>query len=316
METIEYWKPVRMAWQRMLDTLFRPFDISKWFVIGFAAWIAGATTWTGGFSGGSPNRADASTPVSTQGIAEIWHQYQSLIIIWGSIGLALGLVIFLALTWLHARGNFVFLDNALHNRGAIVEPWKRCAAQGNSLFRWRIAVGLASFFILVTIIAGSGMMMIPMIRSNTRIGMGVAGIVLGFGFLLFFLVVLAYLHIIVYDFIIPLMYRDNLTILLAWSRFSRIMRSNWEKFILWGLVRWVVGMLVGMAVFMAVILSCCLLGCIFSIPYIGTVAYLPVTVFTRFLGPEFMRQFGFDYTLAGIVDPTPAPPLSEGGLET
>ena len=40
-EKIEIFKPFGEAYEVMKKILFQPFDISKWFVIGFAAFLAG-----------------------------------------------------------------------------------------------------------------------------------------------------------------------------------------------------------------------------------------------------------------------------------
>ncbi len=40
--------PVIPAIERVKTILFRPFDLGKWFVIGFCAWLAGQTRPGGG----------------------------------------------------------------------------------------------------------------------------------------------------------------------------------------------------------------------------------------------------------------------------
>ena len=42
--------PVGVAWQAMVDRLFRPFSISKWFALGVSAWMA--SIWQRGWGGG------------------------------------------------------------------------------------------------------------------------------------------------------------------------------------------------------------------------------------------------------------------------
>jgi hypothetical protein len=76
------------------------------------------------------------------------------------------LIIFLVvvvLSWIKARGVFIFTDCVVHNRAAIVEPWKEFRREGNSffLFTWLIVllflaiVAVASLaFILPIILAG------------------------------------------------------------------------------------------------------------------------------------------------------------------
>ena len=39
--TIQFLEPLNRAWDRMKTALFRPFDLHKWFVFGFSAFLAG-----------------------------------------------------------------------------------------------------------------------------------------------------------------------------------------------------------------------------------------------------------------------------------
>ena len=55
-EPIAYVQPTSRAFDGMKRILFQPFDIGKWFVIGFTAWLAGLldhTSSSSGSSGGS-----------------------------------------------------------------------------------------------------------------------------------------------------------------------------------------------------------------------------------------------------------------------
>src|ERR1700709_723637 len=47
--------PVGQAFDRMKLMLFQPFDIGKWFIIGFCAWLAGLGESGGGFHGNFNN---------------------------------------------------------------------------------------------------------------------------------------------------------------------------------------------------------------------------------------------------------------------
>ena len=51
--------PVGQALDRVKRMLFQPFDLGKWFVIGFCAWLAGLGESGGGGGGGSSIRAEA-----------------------------------------------------------------------------------------------------------------------------------------------------------------------------------------------------------------------------------------------------------------
>ena len=47
---INYTRAFDSAWERMMVILFRPFDLGKWFVIGFSAFLAGLVAGGNGFN--------------------------------------------------------------------------------------------------------------------------------------------------------------------------------------------------------------------------------------------------------------------------
>ncbi|MEM9018370.1 MAG: hypothetical protein AAGC68_15255, partial [Verrucomicrobiota bacterium] len=56
MSEIRFVAPTRIAKEKMVSMLFHPFDIKKWFVLGFSAWLAtllesGSSSPGGGGSG-------------------------------------------------------------------------------------------------------------------------------------------------------------------------------------------------------------------------------------------------------------------------
>ena len=56
---IQFLEPLGRAWNRMKEALFKPFELRKWFIIGFNAFLAGLTQASNG-SGGSRSQKDVS----------------------------------------------------------------------------------------------------------------------------------------------------------------------------------------------------------------------------------------------------------------
>ncbi|MCF7849685.1 MAG: hypothetical protein K9M45_12610 [Kiritimatiellales bacterium] len=298
MTEIKFWKPVGIAWERMVDILFRPFDFEKWMVMGFAAWIAGPGAGGGGGGGSGPTgNLGEGLGRGKDAFAEFWAEYGTLILTVGSAVLLVGIVIGVALAWVHARGKFIFLDNVIHNRAAIVEPWKKYRKQGNSLFLWNMAVGFIAILVLLVAIGLCAVMIWPMCANKSNIALGIVGIVFGAVSLIAYCLVFGYIGTFVYDFVVPIMLKYDIGIREAWSRFFVILKPGFWKFILYGLVRYLLGIGIGMAVMTAYIITCCCLLFVAAIPYIGTVLLLPVFVFYRCMGLEFMRQFGDEFSV-------------------
>jgi len=133
---IEYIEPIRRAWNRMVEVLYRNFDFAKYLAIAFCAWLAMLAV--GGGGGGTlyqhgPGDDLSELPGSAkEGLESI---FQGLLLI-SVVVLILLLVVSLLilLLWLSSRGKFMFLDNVLQNRGEVVIPWKKFRRLGNSLF--------------------------------------------------------------------------------------------------------------------------------------------------------------------------------------
>ena len=72
MSEIKYWKPVQNAWEKMVEVLFRPFQMGKWMLIGFTAFLAncGRESGSGGNSssgGGNKNYGASSEYLGEDG---------------------------------------------------------------------------------------------------------------------------------------------------------------------------------------------------------------------------------------------------------
>jgi hypothetical protein len=223
--------------------------------------------------------------------------------------IAVVLVLGIAFAWLHARGKFIFLDNVLHNRAAIVEPWKKYRIQGNSLFLWNLAIGfMGLLFLLITILLCAPMVL-PMFR-NGPTGAGILSIVLAGCLIAVYSIIISFLQMLVYDFVMPIMLKYDLRIREAWIRFNRVLKPAFGKFVVYGLMRFLLSIIISMALLAVFLITCCCLLIIACIPYLGSVLLLPVFVFVRLISIEFLRQFGedMDDSVVPIEEDLPALP--------
>jgi hypothetical protein len=123
------------AFERMRVILFRPFDLKKWLVLGFCAFLAGLTEGKGGGSGNrwnsGGNRGGGPRPSQ---IVEFAQENLAVILVVGISILVVLLLLGVLFTWLSSRGKFMFLEGVATNRAAVKEPWRRHRELGNSLF--------------------------------------------------------------------------------------------------------------------------------------------------------------------------------------
>jgi hypothetical protein len=136
---IEIFKPFGDSFELMKKILFQPFDLKKWLIIGFAAWLANLGSGGGGGSFNYPeNRGDEAHKLN-ETIGQIPHP----VLITGiCVLICVVLLLIVLFAWLRARGRFILMDCIVRNRAAVVEPWKEFRAEGNSFFLFSLLVVL------------------------------------------------------------------------------------------------------------------------------------------------------------------------------
>tara|TARA_R110000850_G_scaffold85453_12_gene183742 strand:- start:1226 stop:2179 length:954 start_codon:yes stop_codon:yes gene_type:complete len=304
METplIQYGTPTSLAWQRMKTILFNPFDLGKWFVLGFSAWLATLLEGAGSSGSGSYGDTDSDREGIDEWISEVstWvSDHIELVVGVGSVLALIGLAVFVALLWVSARGKFMFLDNVIHNRAMVAEPWTEFRSAGNSLFVWMLCFTIACVFLFGLLIAAMTILIVGAVSAEGAgwTGASVAAAVCVGGLILALSIALAYVMTLLEDFVIPMMYRNKVAVTEGWSRVLGVHREYTGKFVLYFLWKALIQIGVGVVIIAFVLGTCCLGGILLAIPYLGTVLALPIYVFFRCLGPEFLRQFGDEYSL-------------------
>jgi hypothetical protein len=210
--------------------------------------------------------------------------------------------ILLVILWLSSRAKFIFLDNVVHSRAQIVEPWHRLRDLGNSLFLWRlgflVACGLVVLVLLVLFVGPAVTLSLPDVLA------GLSYAAMGFGVLLMvvFGVIGAYVGLFLEAFVIPIMYKFDLKATEAWRYFIPWFKTRPLPFLLYGL--FVLLVLVGFGLVLGAM--CLMTCCIVLIPYVGTVLTLWFWVTYRLFSVEFLAQFDPGFDLFTPAAPVPA----------
>jgi hypothetical protein len=292
---IAYFEPLSRAWERMKHILWRPFDLAKWLVLGFSCWLAGLADSS---SGGGwkwivdqndfPARRNVFGDTGSfedLGGAFIWLPLIFIVI------MAIAAILVLVL-WLSSRSKLIYLDNVVHNRAQIVEPWHRLRDLGNSLFLWRlgfiVACGLVALVFLMLFFAPAATLSF----SDALSGLSYAAMVFGVIVMVCFGLIAGFVGLMLEAFVIPIMYKFEIKATEAWSYFLPWLKARPWQFVLYGI--FVVALVF---VFLCVFaLICVLTCCIAALPYVGTVILLPFYVTYRLFSVEFLAQFdpGFD----------------------
>lgn len=308
--TIEIFRPFGEAFELTKKILFQPFDLKKWFVIGFAAWLANLGGGGGGFNY-RYNRHEEMQKVN-EALGQIPH---SLLVTGICVLICFILVLIVLFAWLRARGRFMFIDCIAKNRGAIAEPWRDFRKEGNSYFLFSLLAGLA-FLIFAALL--SFPFMLPIIRGATFLHIHDVYLISTIVAWAFVVILLVLAWSLIANFIVAVMYRQRSGAAKAFGIVVRLIAAYPGEILLYCLLLIVLALATAIVVCAATCATCC----IAAIPYIGTVILLPVFVLLRSFSLLFLRQFGPDYCvwatfrppeflpILSSESPTPPPPTS------
>lgn len=325
--------PLSVAWQAVSKQLFQNFRLGKWFALGLSAWLANILI---GNTGSCSFPADIintllkvnTRPNSSSALTAYWPQFLAsssvpgqattpdysqllggssamlgFILVVVIVGVLAGLAIGLVMLWVGCRGQFMLLDNVLHNRHEVIRPWKEFRKHGNSLFLPFLLLGGGNIILVfAVVIAAVAFIEVPGLGSSIETWVW---IVLGLVCLLSvaLVVLAAILLMLVREVGSIWMYRNGGT---AWDAMRRIMALSMERPVdvfLYVVARIALGLIFLIIIVIVILVTCC----IGSLPYINTVLTLPVSVFRVVYNVELVAQFGPEFDVR--VPETPVIPV-------
>jgi hypothetical protein len=330
MAVIDFSRALTTAWERMIVILFQPFDAVKWFVIGFSAFLAGLASGGNGFNFNfnfngrfNPNdfkngnfHVTTNTSGNTQQLQQLNEQFRHFFTSW-SFGLILCVAVLvfvlviglgLLIVWLGARGQFMFLDNIVRNRGAVQWPWQRYARLANDFFFLYVVLEFVVLLFIVPILVLAVILLIPLFREQRWPHGGEILELTALGLAYFAVAIVAAIILFIYREIgVPIMFRQGISARAAFAEtFTLVTRApgNIAIFLLLRIV-----LAIGMAV-ISIILFCvtCLACCLSQWPYFGTLMLLPALVFLKCFTLDVLAQLGPQYDVFTVdVPPAGAP---------
>ena len=191
----------------------------------------------------------------------------------------------------------MFLHCVATNKAEVSVPWSKFRQQGNSLFIFRIVLGIISFVVVVAPVIGIVVLIIMMISGTTPGVVSVPGIVI-LGLMIFCLSILLFLvKKFTFDFVVPIMFLRMSSCTAGWREFMAVLSANKLRFTFYLLFQIVIKIIIGVMIGIGFCIGLCLCcaSCLLFIPYIGTVILLPVLVFTRSYSLYYLQQYGPQY---------------------
>ncbi len=305
---IQFMEPLGSAWNRMTLALFKPFDIHKWFVVGFNAFLAGLMEASNGGSGARYGKhGDFGAFIHFPQTAWTWLSAHPLWAAAIAFGVLVAIAIFVVLTWVSARGTFMFLDNVVHNTVEIAKPWREYQKEGNSLFVWRLLLGIGAFVTFGAVIAVFFARGIALYEADLRPVLPI-GFMIGLGLVVLALVIVwGYINLFLKDFVAALMYRDRISCGQAWKIFMGVFGKAPFHFVGYGILIFLLIIAFFIAVVLAGLATCCIGFILLALPYVSSVVTLPVWYTYRAFSLEFLAQFGPEYDAFKRQPQAPAP---------
>ncbi len=292
-------QPLARAWKRMISDLFRPFDIGKWFVVGFTVFLAELTEGPHhvGYNGVDKfDKWDFHDILDAPNIAWEWIMTHTGLAILIGIGIVLLIAFIILLTWLSSRGAFMFLDNVVHNRALVTKPWRQFKKAGNSVFLWRLIFGMIIFLLVILLITLvlriAGLFLADIYVAIPIFLIGILSILT-----VSTIVLLCYISMFLNNFVIPIMYIKDLKVLKGWGLFLQLLKKYPGNFIVYGIFLFCLHVGVIILVIGAGLLTCCIGFILLVIPYINSVLLLPISYTFRAYSLEFLEQFGPEYEI-------------------
>jgi hypothetical protein len=302
--------PVTPAIDRVKLILFSPFDLRKWFVIGFCAWLAYLGSGPGGGGGGGGGSGGGGGPRYTvsrgehgfreqirEGI-ETARNFISENMFWivpvTVTVLVVAILIGLLVVWLNSRGRFMFLHCVATNQAQVVYPWQQFRPQGNSLFLFRIVLGIISFIIVVIPIISIIVLVVMMVTGSAPGIISIPWLVILCVTIFALSIFLFLVKKFTFDFVVPIMFLRMTSCVAGWREFMTILSANKLRFTLYLLFQIVINIVIRVIIFIGFCIGICFccVSCLLFVPYIGTVIRLPVLVFTRAYSLYYLQQYG------------------------
>jgi len=260
------------AFQHTKQQLLQPFRAGEWAKLAFVGLLAGELTTgsCGNFNGNfhvpqHPNRflAPAALP----------NVDPALLVVLVVFLLLLGCVFWFALLYVNSVMRFILFDSVVARKCEIQNGWNRRQGPALHYFIWQIFFALAmgfGFIILIGVPAAlafaSGWLTNPKQHLAPLILLGMAA----FLAVAAFVVLLAVVHVLTKDFVIPQMALEKLSAFQAWSRLLRKLSA--EKGAYAGYVVMKIVLALGVGIILGIVMTIVILVVLIPVGGLGAVA--------------------------------------------
>jgi type IV secretory pathway VirB2 component (pilin) len=291
------------AFARMVDVLFRSFDIVRWLSLGFCAWLSTISIsppWNG------VTQRAGTQPVSVKELTDtvldqLVRRVEGPVSGWLAVA-ALWAVLGVWLCSLRSRGDFIFLHRWYRPDAPILASWRAARASGQALFIWRlgfycamgllfIANGVYAYVTVARPYVQAGHLWDSALRQPAAV-CGTVALLLALA-----LVIVGHLA---KAFVVPVMYWRGVSPSQAWLAVFDLCNQYPFSVLGYLCVGALCSLVASLAVFAFVIGTCCVGSLPLLLPYFNGVALLPVTLFFRGYAVCFLSRWRADLVPATV----------------
>lgn len=312
---IDFGRPFQKAFDHTAKMLFQPFNLGKWFCLSFSAWLAsflsGGNSANLNFPGGNEFNTGPGkgNPEFEKAVSEIFAKMLELGLPFWLMTLALLALLFCLVVFvfiiLGCRGQFMFLDNVIHNRDEVVKPWKEFSREANALTLWHTVLSLLP---LILIFSFLGLALThfwtDLLTRTTRPFTAYLPWILGFAGLILLLLPIGIFAFLLHEFGVPIMAKHRCSVSKACVQLWLLLRTRFPDCLIFLFIRFCMGI----AFMILALFAGCLTCCLGFLPYLNTVVTLPYHVFRQSFTLDCLAQFGPEYNLWPVIPPPPFPP--------
>jgi len=196
----------------------------------------------------------------------------------------------------------MFVHCVAGNKAEVAVPWNKFARHGNSLFLFRIVIGLIFLLVIGLPVA---------VAVFAGIAIGTTGFnpaaIIGLTGAIFVAVVVFVLFALVAkfttDFVVPIMFLNTESCVAGWKQCLALISGNKAQIALYILFQIVISLAIGFIAMTVCLVTCCCCCCLlvlFVLPYVGTVILLPLIAFKRAYSLFYLRQFGTQFDVFSV----------------
>jgi hypothetical protein len=232
------------AFRDTVDLLLRPLNVTRWLKLSVLCLFLGggalsaAFNWSLGSLPGDIGISDFAGRVRVTVAAHVWL---IAVVLAGSLALLVGML------YLRSVFRFVLVDTIVKGEARLRSSLRETRRAGRSYFRWL----LAAVFGLISALLAGGVLVYPYFRAAAGAGMHSAAFwAILSGVLLFNVLVglaVALIIVLTDDFVVPIMYAEQLTLLAAWRRLLPQVRRDCGAFAAYIFVRFAVAVAISLA---------------------------------------------------------------------